>query len=79
MTIKFRWHRGTLKESMKTMETFEDKDALIKYIVKESAWFEKITEKDIQCRYAEHDGRIDWETYIISTHNGVLGMTNKRI
>jgi hypothetical protein len=75
--IKFRWHRGSLKESMKTMKTFKNEEKLKEYIIAESKPWMDLEKKDISSIYTCYDHRIKWDTWNILGDGKVLGMANR--
>lgn len=80
--MKFRHHRGGLKESMDTVVDVFTLDALKELIKKEHSFFKL---KKIHFRYMGYDSRIDWETYLVCVDfEGVMpetpiGMSNGKL
>lgn len=58
--IKYRPHRGTLRESIKEMKTFDTVDAMLDYIVSNSDMLFSKENLSISKNYG-HDTRIDWK------------------
>jgi hypothetical protein len=77
--IKFREHRGSLEESIKTLKEFKTKEELLDFLNKK---FKVAIHKINSNPYFQHyDRHADWkETYIITINSGgVLGFTDKPI
>lgn len=81
-TCKFRFHRGTLEESLKTCVLINSKIELCN-IINEEFKHPKIVFKpeDISIKFYSSDNIIDWDkTYIVKIKKiGVVGFTNKLI
>lgn len=58
--IKYRPHRGSLKDSFKEMRTFDTVDAMLDYIVSNSDMFFAKENLSISENYGR-DPRIDWK------------------
>lgn len=58
--IKYRPHRGTLRESIKEMKTFDTVDAMLDYIVANSDMLFSKGDLSISENYG-CDPRIDWK------------------
>ncbi len=72
---KFRFHRGSLKESLKTAVEVSNKQELCKIVNQEYGLM--LTPDDITIKYYTEDKRIDWSTHIVTADGiGVLGFTN---
>lgn len=78
--MRFREHRGGLSESMKTIIEVADQAALLDHIRKlAQPWptFPPVTPKTVHIKPYGWDGRIGWETYIVTLDGyGVLGFTD---
>jgi hypothetical protein len=76
--MKFRLHRGTLEESMQTVCEVNSKAELVEVLAKDLAFFPiSITEQMISIIPYAYDGRIEWDTYIVSLeYFGIAGFTN---
>jgi len=80
--IKYRDHRGGLDESMATVQEFETREDLLKYI--SDSWdmfYVKVL--DMKIEPYSYDKRIDWDTHIVTVklpHTGdnyiPVGFTN---
>lgn len=62
--MKFRFHRGSLSESLKTQFEFKDKEDLINKINTEFPEL-KLNNSNFKCSYYEYDSRIVEEVYVI--------------
>ncbi len=72
---KFRFHRGSLKESLETTTEVSSKQELCKIVNQEYGL--RLTPDNIKIRYYTEEQRIDWSTYIVTANSfGVLGFTN---
>lgn len=77
MSFKFREHRGSLDESMKTVVELPDRAALLAHInTFLEPWGEKVEDSQLQVTKHCYDSRIEWDTHIVTGPNGVLGFTN---
>lgn len=63
--MKFRFHRGGLKESLATTVEVNTIDELKKYIEKQECYLEGTIE-DILFEYSYFDERTRWNTYYVS-------------
>ena len=62
--IRFRWHRGSLDESLKTTAEFRDKHALEEYIRDDmECW--NVRNFKILYDYIGYDERCDWYTWYV--------------
>lgn len=70
--MKFRHHRGGLKESMKTLVTLEDRNALVQHLREYfKEWFDVVPDKVKLERYGDGpDTRIGWDKVFIVTIDG---------
>ena len=71
MSFLYRDHRGSFDDSMRTVQEFESRDDLRKHL--EKTYMEVGT---IFIKPYWIDNRIDWDTYIVTVDNGVVGFTN---
>lgn len=77
--MKYRDHRGSLSESMKTLKEFNSLEALHKHI--QSIWGEDVKVEDISFQYSCYDKRINWNTYYVCiktdlAHPSCIGMSD---
>ena len=82
--ILFREHRGSLKESLETMKSFDNKEALLEYLKNIlPICFGCSIENNLICEHYCYDERTEWETYILKVktpyNNPVIGFTNCQI
>jgi hypothetical protein len=80
MTL-FRWHRGSLNDSMKTVVEVRDKAHLVEVINRGLEWTGLVHAPDvIEVTYSSFDKRIGWDTYHVYINQGpmkgVCGMTD---
>lgn len=78
MSFLYRDHHGGLDWSMKTIQEFENREALVKYLQDSLDQFN--TKRDCSNITIEpygFDPRIDWDCHIVHLKDwGVLGFTN---
>lgn len=76
--MKFREHRGGLKESMETMVELKDRAALLEYCIKALGDFRfSFPPEALHIKPYSYDDRIDWDTHIVSIDGyGVVGFTD---
>ena len=75
MKILFRWHRGSLSESMKTVKEFTSYKELFEYIKEDlSPW--GIALKELTFDYCGFDERTKWDTWYVCHDGHCIGMTN---
>jgi len=67
--IKFREHRGTLDDAMKTVVEL---DATLPAL----AAFLKVKPKQLQVKKYVYDDRIGWDTYIVTVDGQAVGFTD---
>lgn len=73
--MKFREHRGSLSDSMKTVREFEGIDGL-REIIGDIPLIPSDSEISVE-PYCDKDDRIGWnDVHIVSTSDGVLGFTD---
>ena len=70
--MKFRLHRGSLAESLDTVREVKSLQDVQDY-VRENDPFPCT---NLRCRYYMYDDRIDWDTWIITSDQGVIGFSN---
>ena len=76
---KFRWHRGSLADSMATVVEVADRAALVAII--EAEWHWLVPGADIDINPYGYDKRIGWDTYLVTVQQldgtrVVAGMTD---
>lgn len=72
--IKFRLHKGSLDESMKTVKCYASKESLIKDMQKYHPWIEF---EELKIEKYVYDDRINWDTHIVTIPGyGVIGFTD---
>lgn len=64
----FRYHRGSLDESMKTIVQINSVHELCELL--------NVDEKDLKCEPYGYDERIGWDAYVITVSYSVYGFTN---
>lgn len=73
--VKFRLHRGSLKDSLETVKEVTSLDE-----VKEIVKLERFTVGDLHCKYCGFDERIGWDTWLVLEDNNVpVGFCNAEI
>lgn len=78
--MKYREHRGSLSDSMKTLKEFKSLEELHRHI--QSVWGMDIKVEDISFNYSCYDKRINWNTYYVclkteySEHPHCIGMSD---
>lgn len=75
--MKFRHQRGSLKESMATVqevETLEDIRSILSAKRKEIGLEAPIGE--LTCKHYSYDSRINWDTWIICENGSAIGFSN---
>jgi hypothetical protein len=74
---KFRWHRGSLEESLKTEIEVMDFEELYRAISEELGDSIRIDRQDITIERYGFDNRLAQEMYIVKGETfGVIGFTN---
>jgi hypothetical protein len=75
---KFREHRGSLEDSMKTVRpcySFEELYAYCRVLL--WPWYIEFTKEQLHIKPYGYDERIDWDTHIVTLDGyGVVGWTN---
>jgi hypothetical protein len=75
--MKFREHRGTLDDSMLTCVEVDDFVGLVKHLQKIwGEWSLPIIPGALKIEHYCYDGRIGWNTYIVTMKGQVLGFTD---
>jgi hypothetical protein len=78
--MKFREHKGSLSESMKTVVEVADHTALLEHIRALAApWptFPPVSADTVHIERHCYDERIEWDNYIVTLDGyGVLGYTD---
>ncbi len=77
LPIKFRYHRGTLKDSLDTQIEITDTENLIDRLNEYLGFHLKIS--DIKIEPYGFDARIGWDTHIVTWQHGVLGFLSSHI
>jgi hypothetical protein len=73
--MKFRFHRGTLAESLKTVCEISSKAELLAILTQEFGF--SIRDEMVSIELYVYDNRIDWNTHIVTIRNyGVAGFTD---
>lgn len=74
---KFREHRGSLAESMKTVQEVKDKEELIEYLKKYLSYWDFKDSFNLKVKPYWKDKRINWDTHIVTIEGfGVVGFTD---
>ena len=74
--FKYRDHRGGLDESMETVQEFESKDDLLKYLVDTYDFY---PDHKILIKPYCFDDRIKWDTHIVTINGNACGFTDKQV
>ena len=72
----FRFHRGSLADSLSTMETVNNINHLKEIISAQSSFPIK---GDLKIKFYCHDPRCDWDIYLVSDDNGIIGMLDTEL
>ena len=74
--VKFRWHRGSLEDSLKTQMEFDTKEDMQRHIAREmSSWTGKKPEKFLfDYEYVGYDARCHWFTSYVCVDGNCVGM-----
>lgn len=73
MKIKFRFHRGSLSDSLKTQREYTSLQSLIIDLCSKMIFDKKINPKSIKIKPYCEDERCNQYTFIVSCDLGVLG------
>lgn len=78
--MRFRFHRGTLEDSLKTLVNFKNKEELYKIICDSFKDFDfKFNIENIEFKHQGYDERCNWDTYLVHIKNyGVIGQSDGR-
>lgn len=77
--MKFREHRGSLKESMSTVVTLTDRKQLAQY-VGSLIWNTSLEPWDLTITFQGEDRRIGWQSHMVSVARyGVVGYTDSPV
>lgn len=76
--IKFRFHRGTLQESLATQKEYDNVQQIFERIDRFSPFLMKPLEV-LESKFYCHDIRISEDVYILTCEHGVIGFTDKQI
>ena len=71
----FRWHRGSLDESMATATPCHTLAKLIE-ILRTGPGLEDVAAERVDVTHYTYDERIDWDTYLVTVDGNAVGMTN---
>lgn len=71
---KFRWHRGSLSDSLATTVEVTDRYAL--FLLLEKDWHEPVSGKAVDIKHYGFDRRIGWDTHLVTINGHVAGMTD---
>jgi len=80
--FEYRKHRGSLSDSMKTVQEFDTRSGLVEYLQND---IDKLMPGEYNCREITikpygFDRRIGWDTHIVCLDGyGVLGFTNMEV
>jgi len=69
----FRWHRGSLDESMATVVPCESMAELLAILQGVDA---DVTGERVDVKHYTYDERIEWDTYLVTVDGQAVGMTN---
>lgn len=75
---KFRWHRGSLAESMETVVDFDgSKEALVVLLkVDAMPWFPALEPEHVAVEPYCYDERIGWDSHMVTVMGGAIGFTD---
>lgn len=76
MPFLFRWHRGSLAESMETVREFQDIESFRNYLEEDYKHWKAEVEK-LGVSYCGYDSRIGWNTWYLTINGYCIGMVNK--
>lgn len=79
--MNFRYHKGSLAESLATTIKFKDKKELYQILQTELSQYNFFfKEDDLKCSFYGYDIRCKQNTFLITIKNyGVIGMTDYQI
>lgn len=76
-SITFRFHKGSLEDSLKTAVTVTSFDELLRVINLELLPLDVIEKDDISIKYYGYDHRVPQKTYIVLSETyGIIGWTD---
>jgi len=80
---QFRWHRGSLAQSMITIEHFDGMEGLLEIIKKDRIFKALVnaSEEEFTLKVEKyiHDMRIGWDTHIVLLNGTPIGFTDGAI
>lgn len=81
MTFKYRDHRGSLADSMETLQTFESEANLIAFLTDDlKKWGFTVVPNLVVIEPYGYDARIGWDAQIVTINGfGVVGFTDSPI
>tara|TARA_R110000851_G_scaffold120002_1_gene248097 strand:- start:37308 stop:38399 length:1092 start_codon:yes stop_codon:yes gene_type:complete len=71
----FRWHRGTLSESMATKTECGTRAQLLS-ILQSEPQLAKVADGQVELKWHTYDDRIKWDTWLVTIDGHAVGMTN---
>jgi len=76
--VKFRWHRGSLDDSMATVVEFDGSIHGLIDILKADAlpWFPPLELDQVKVIHYGYDPRIEWHTHMVTVMGGAIGFTD---
>ncbi|UXN70914.1 hypothetical protein N8A98_06925 [Devosia neptuniae] len=76
--MKFRWHRGSLADSMDTVVEFNGTKEALTVLLKADAlpWFPPLDIHDVLVEPYTVDDRIGWDTYLVTVDGKAVGFTD---
>lgn len=74
MSIKFRMHRSSLEKSLETAFDVSSLSDLKNKIDEKNLYYTSC--ENLACKYYCYDGRIDWDTWIITENGNAIGFSD---
>lgn len=74
--MRFRFHRGSLEESLQTVREVQSLDDVRELLVREVGLSLLPEHFKLTCRYYTHDKRIDWQTWIVLNDGLPVGFSD---
>lgn len=75
--MQFRWHRGSLDDSMATVRCVRDLPHLLDVIETEFQGVPQVTGENIRIEHYGFDKRIGWDSHVVYLPGyGVIGFTD---
>lgn len=72
----FRWHRGSLSDSMETVQEFASYAELLRFVQEDmEAWNVSVT--TLTFEHSGIDDRIGWDTWLVMHDGHCIGMASK--